>query len=78
MSYIKNGTVLFPRAGCEALLAEILGFGFESHDDLLDGLITLIEGRVERRFTGLKPNASDIAPTLRELPQCLRGTQSAF
>jgi phage terminase large subunit-like protein len=46
--YIKNGTVLFPRAGCEALLAQILGFGVESHDDLLDGLITLIEGLVDR------------------------------
>jgi phage terminase large subunit-like protein len=46
--YIKNGTVLFPRSGCEQLLAQIFGFGVEKHDDLLDGLITLIEGLVEQ------------------------------
>ena len=36
--YIKNGTVLFPRAGCEELLGQIFNLGVESHDDLcLDG-----------------------------------------
>jgi phage terminase large subunit-like protein len=32
--YIKNGTVLFPRTGCEQLLGQIFNLGVESHDDL--------------------------------------------
>jgi len=40
--YIKNGTVLFPRHGCEDLLLQLLGFGIEEHDDLVDALVYLI------------------------------------
>jgi hypothetical protein len=32
--YIKNGTVLFPRSGCEELLGQMFNLGVESHDDL--------------------------------------------
>ncbi len=45
--YIKNGTVRFPRVGAEDLLAQLYGFGVESHDDLVDGLSYLIKGLVE-------------------------------
>jgi len=31
--YIQNGTVVFPRTGCEDLILQILGWGVESHDD---------------------------------------------
>lgn len=40
--FIKNGTVVFPRTGCEELLAELLGFGVEEHDDLVDALVYMI------------------------------------
>jgi len=30
--YIKNGTVLYPRSGCEQLLGRIFNLGVESHD----------------------------------------------
>jgi phage terminase large subunit-like protein len=46
--YIKNGTVLFPRSGCEQLLGQIFNLGVESHDDLCDGLTTLLQGLVEQ------------------------------
>jgi hypothetical protein len=46
--HVKNGTVLFPRTGCEQLLAQIFNVGVESHDDLMDGLTTLIPGLVEQ------------------------------
>lgn len=46
--YIKNGTVVFPRTGCEALLAQIFGLGTESHDDLVDALVWLIWGLVDQ------------------------------
>jgi predicted phage terminase large subunit-like protein len=42
--YIQNGTVVFPRKGCEDLLEEILGFGVEEHDDLVDAFGYLILG----------------------------------
>jgi phage terminase large subunit-like protein len=45
--YIKNGTVLF-RSGCEQLLGKIFNLGVESHDDLCDGLTTLLQGLVEQ------------------------------
>jgi predicted phage terminase large subunit-like protein len=42
--YIKNGTVEFPRTGCERLLQQILGFGGEKFDDGVDGIVNLILG----------------------------------
>jgi hypothetical protein len=43
--YIKNGTVVFPRTGCEQLLAQIFNLGVEAHDDLCDGLTSyLLQG----------------------------------
>lgn len=44
--YIKNGTVKFPRKGCEQLLTQLLGFGIETHDDAVDALVYLILGVV--------------------------------
>jgi phage terminase large subunit-like protein len=46
--YIKNGTVQFPRTGCEQLLGQVFNIGVESHDDLCDGLTTLIQGLVQQ------------------------------
>lgn len=46
--YIKNGTVLFPRTGCEKLITQLLNFGNESHDDLVDAITYLILGSVEQ------------------------------
>jgi predicted phage terminase large subunit-like protein len=45
--YIKNGTVKFPRKGCEELIKQLLGFGVEKHDDLVDALVWLILGVAE-------------------------------
>jgi predicted phage terminase large subunit-like protein len=42
--YIKNGTVKFPRKGCEQLLTQLFGFGVERHDDGVDALVYLILG----------------------------------
>lgn len=44
--YIKNSTVLFPRTGCEKLIQQLLNFGNEEHDDLVDGLTNLILGAI--------------------------------
>jgi len=42
--YIKNGTIKFPRHGCEQLLTQLFGFGSEKHDDAVDALVYLILG----------------------------------
>lgn len=46
--YIKNGTVRFPRTGCEDLLMQLFGFGIEEHDDMVDALVYLILGLVNQ------------------------------
>jgi predicted phage terminase large subunit-like protein len=51
--YIQNGTIQFPRKGCEDLLLQLLGFGIEEHDDLVDALVYLILGLL--RFGISKP-----------------------
>ncbi len=42
--FIENGTVLFPKTGCEDLIAQLTGFGVEDHDDLTDGFVHLVLG----------------------------------
>lgn len=41
-SYIMNGTVVFPVRGAEELIQQIVGFGNEKHDDLVDAFTLLI------------------------------------
>ena len=43
-SYIKNGTALLPRSGCEQLLAQMFTLGVAAHDDLKDALVYLLQG----------------------------------
>lgn len=43
-SYIQTGVVLFPETGCEDLIMQLLGFGVEAHDDMVDALVYLIDG----------------------------------
>ncbi len=43
-TYIQNGTVLFPKTGCEDLITQLLGFGVEDHDDLVDAFVYMILG----------------------------------
>lgn len=49
-TFIQNGTVLFPHKGAEDLLAQVLGFGIEDHDDLADALVYLILGMTQHGF----------------------------
>lgn len=41
-SLIELGKVVFPRKGAESLINQILGFGVEKHDDLVDACTMLI------------------------------------
>lgn len=40
--YIERGQILFPEQGCEKLIQQLLNFGSERHDDLVDALVMLI------------------------------------
>lgn len=39
--FIKDGKILFPRKGAEKLIEQIIGFGAEAHDDLVDAFTIL-------------------------------------
>lgn len=51
--YIRNGTVLFPRTGCEELLQQIFSLGWGGHDDLCDAFVWLIWGMAINQSIGL-------------------------
>lgn len=42
--FVEDGTVKFPRTGCEDLIAQLTGFGIEEHDDLVDAFVHLVLG----------------------------------
>ena len=46
--HIKDGTVMFPEQGCEELINQLLNFGVEEHDDLVDALVYLIFGLMHK------------------------------
>ncbi len=43
--YLENGLVFFPSHGAETLISQLLGFGAERHDDLVDAF-TIIVGEL--------------------------------
>ena len=45
--FIKDGKILFPRKGAEKLIEQIVGFGAEKHDDLMDAFIILVLHLIE-------------------------------
>jgi predicted phage terminase large subunit-like protein len=47
--FIIDGTVMFPESGCEELIEQLVNFGTEEHDDLVDALVYLIMGMMKRR-----------------------------
>ena len=44
---IKTGKILFPREGAEELIQQIVYFGVEKHDDLVDAFVNLVNSMVE-------------------------------
>lgn len=40
--HIKNGTIQFPMQGCDELIMQILGFGAEKYDDLMDAFCLVV------------------------------------
>lgn len=45
--YIQSGKILFPSHGAEDLIDQIVNFGIEKHDDLVDAFTTLVIKAIE-------------------------------
>lgn len=63
---IQSGQVLFPRYGAELVIKQLIGFGVQRFDDLLDALTILIMQILKRhnsRFCFLRVNGSDFGVT---------------
>jgi len=48
-SKIESGQILFPRTGCEKLIDQIVHFGVEKHDDLMDAFVLVSQQVIRRR-----------------------------
>jgi predicted phage terminase large subunit-like protein len=63
-SKIEHGVIVFPEHGCEELIQQLVGFGVEKHDDLVDALtMAVLEHMRENQSTGsivIVPGASPI------------------
>jgi phage terminase large subunit-like protein len=46
--YAKSGRVLFPRTGAERVIANLVGFGIDEHDDTADAFADLVLGIVKK------------------------------
>lgn len=66
---VQDKKVLFPEAGAEKLINNLVGFGVEKHDDLADAFSILLSQILEESHSGLRamairyntdPNADDL------------------
>ena len=51
-SLLELGQILFPKKGAERLVDQLLGFGTERHDDLVDAFTLLVHKIIERDQVG--------------------------
>jgi len=60
-SYVRSGFIVFPETGCEALIAQLTGFGMENHDDLADAFSILVLHSMEKvkRINGWEAYADE-------------------
>ncbi len=61
-THVQNGTVRFPKKGCEDLLRQLLYFGVEKHDDLADAFAILVTKVMD---TDRKRRGGFCVPSLR-------------
>ena len=49
---LQNGQILFPEKGAEELIRQLVGFGAEKHDDLVDAFSLLILQEIKYNYSG--------------------------
>lgn len=52
---IQNGTIRFPKHGAEQLIEQLIYFGVEKHDDLVDAFVLLINKILEDSYERVTP-----------------------
>ena len=52
---IQNGTIRFPKHGAEQLIEQLVYFGVEKHDDLVDAFVLLINKILEDSYERVTP-----------------------
>ena len=54
---IQSGKILFPENGAEELITQLVGFGVEKHDDLVDAfssvIISIMDNPIITKFIGV-------------------------
>jgi len=65
-SLLREGRILFPDAGCEELIEQLLGFGKEKHDDLVDAFSIMVLELIGQRPQG---SCGIRNPGHREIPK---------
>ena len=60
--YIRMGKVLFPQRGAEQLVSQIVNFGIEKHDDLVDAFTLIILKILETDRPTYKSNGPSNPP----------------
>jgi len=61
-SLIESGQILFPKNGAEQLIGQLIGFGIERHDDLIDAFTLLIHKVLEHERISPPNNQPRIVP----------------
>ena len=65
--YIKTGRVLFPKKGCERIIQEVMGFGVEKHDDLVDALTIAVNAIMSEKEVNFAFIPLDDGPSVRSM-----------
>lgn len=68
---VQNGTVLFPKHGCEALISQMVNFGCEKHDDLVDAFSILLTKIISRSHKRKRVGFSSLNIETGEWTECL-------
>ncbi len=75
--YIRSGKVLFPESGADDLLKQMLNFGVEKHDDLVDALTTLLQGLIEEPPSTYNITREDVVQMSRALRRMMYGPEDS-
>lgn len=65
--HIQSGVVLFPQSGAEHLIQQLIGFGAEKHDDLVDAFTMLVDGCMRSNKRSLHEAMDDLVGANKHL-----------
>lgn len=60
--YVETGKILFPRKGAEMLIDQLVNFGVEKHDDLVDAFSLMINKIIETDVPYTRSASDDYVP----------------